>query len=275
MKLQHTNYLHSRQYGTIFDWLQSCEVDLQTTNSFQVPSPFPSPRKWIQHYKAASDGRRTLIRRLRPRSRSLPTTFMDDGDQHARRGRGGGRGVMTRSQSRKNKLEARQSSGTYPHAQTTLIPLHNTASSDPDLADNVNIDQLQLEERLSTVTSEFDLHTPTTFSRSTTFTAVANITSLSRNHTRIGDLRAAKPPIKVEAAIKVPQDVKALLDRSMDIHDGIGVLPQYTCSQAQLNALDHREYRNVFFDNSDNLVTAYDRELLEKLRLLRDAALRC
>ncbi|OCK89904.1 uncharacterized protein K441DRAFT_667016 [Cenococcum geophilum 1.58] len=126
---------------------------------------------------------------------------MDDGDQHARRGRGGGRGVMTRSQSRKNKLEASvdgkltsvtksptkrqgQSSGTYPHAQTTLIPLHNTASSDPDLADNVNIDQLQLEERLSTVTSEFDLHTPTTFSRSTTFTAVANITSLSRNHTR-------------------------------------------------------------------------------------------
>lgn len=50
---------------------------------------------------------------------------------------------------------------------------------------------------------------------------------------------------------------------------------QDTCSQAQLNALDHREYRNVFFDNSDNLVTAYDRELLEKLRLLRDAALRC
>jgi len=135
-----------------------------------------------------------------------------------------------------------QSSKTYQHAQ------NNTASDDPDLIDNVNIDQLQLEECLSTTTSELDFRTPTTLSRSTTFTAATKLTSASRNYRlrsrsptkRIGDLRAAKSPIEVEAAIKVPRDVKMLRNRFIDIQDGIGVLPR--CLQV-VSPPDNRFWR--------------------------------
>ncbi|XTI87442.1 hypothetical protein V2W45_1330114 [Cenococcum geophilum] len=281
----------------IDDWLQLCETDPLTTNLFEVSSPFPRPQKRNQHYKAALDE----VRRLRPRSRSLPRNFMDDGNQRVRSRRGGENGVTTRSQGRKNgfngsmdkkttsptKLPTKrpgQSSKTYQYAQ------NNTASDDPDLIDNVNIDQLQLEECLSTTTSELDFRTPTTLSRSTTFTAATKLTSASRNYRlrsrsptkRIGDLRAAKPPIGVEAAIKVPQDVKVLRNRFIDIQDGIGVLPR--CLQNQLNALDDREYRDIFFDrsahpndfnNSDSEATTHARELLKELLSIQDAALRC
>jgi hypothetical protein len=121
-----------------------------------------------------------------------------------------------------------QSSKTCQYAQ------NNTASDNLDLINNVNINQLQLKECLSTTTSKLDLRTPTTLSRSTTFTAATKLTSASRNYRlqsrsptkRISDLRAAKPPIRVEAAIKVPQDVKVLRNRFIDIQDSIGVLPR-------------------------------------------------
>jgi hypothetical protein len=58
---------------------------------------------------------------------------------------------------------------------------------------------------------------------------------------------------------------------------------QDTFAQDQLNALDDREYRDIFFDHSahpddfDNPseATAHAKELLEKLLSIRDAALRC
>lgn len=283
----------------IFDWLQSCEVD----PSLLLHSPL------AQHCNAASSDSRILVRRLRSCSRTLPTTFMEDGDQPTGRGRGGRR---TRSQARKNKLEASvdgkptsptksptksqgQSSGTYQHAQTTFFPPSNTASSEPELADEVIIDQLQLEERPPTVTSQPGLRIPSMLSRSTSTGFSGNQqNSRSRSPTkRIGDLRAAKPPIRVEAVIKVPQGVRVILNRFMNIYNGIGVLPQClkvisllmidlpgnglqdAFSQTQLNALDLCEYPKIFFDKSGSLATAYDRELLEKLRLLREAGLRC
>jgi len=165
----------------INNWLRSCETDPSTTNLFEVPSPFLRPQKRTQHYKAALDE----VRRLRPRSLSLPTNFMDDGDQRARSGRGRERGVTTRSQGRKNRygsVDEKTTSPTKPPTKRPEQSSNNTASDGPDLINNVNIDQLQLEERLSTTTSELDLRTPTTLSHSTTFTAATKLTSVSRNY---------------------------------------------------------------------------------------------
>ncbi|OCK91212.1 uncharacterized protein K441DRAFT_664838 [Cenococcum geophilum 1.58] len=214
----------------INNWLRSCETDPSTTNLFERN----------QHYKAALDE----VRRLRPRSQSLPGNFMDNGNQRVRNGRDGESGVTTRSQGRKSRFNK------------------------------------SLKEYLSTTTSELNFRTPTTLSRSTIFTAATKLTSASRNYRlqsrsptkRISDLRAAKPPIEVEAAIRVPQDVKVLWNRFIDIQDSIGVLPRYL--QNQLNALDDREYRDIFFNrsahpnnfsNSDSKATVHTRELLKEL----------
>jgi len=59
---------------------------------------------------------------------------------------------------------------------------NNTASDSPDLINNINIDQLQLKERLSTTTSKLDLYTPITLFHSTIFIAVTKLISASRNY---------------------------------------------------------------------------------------------
>ena len=81
--------------------LQSCETDPSTTNLFEVSSPFLRPQKRNQHYKAALDE----VRRLRPRSRSLPRNFMDDGNQRVRSGRGGESGVTNTVARQKEQIQ--------------------------------------------------------------------------------------------------------------------------------------------------------------------------
>ncbi|PGH27845.1 hypothetical protein AJ80_00395 [Polytolypa hystricis UAMH7299] len=115
-----------------------------------------------------------------------------------------------------------------------------------------------------------------TLSHATAFTAsVRHEESRSRSRSptkKIGDLRAAKPPIKVEMVKGAPQAVKVILNKFTDIGDGIGVLPYGL--KAQLKAAD-REYRNLFFDDPTTPVTPHDVELLGKLQFLQDTASRC
>ncbi|EGE81900.1 hypothetical protein RJZ56_003773 [Blastomyces dermatitidis] len=67
---------------------------------------------------------------------------------------------------------------------------------------------------------------------------------------KIGDLRTAKPPIRVEMMKGAPGVIRVLLYqfKFTDISDGVGVLPRNL--MARVDAVDGHEYPDLFYDGS-------------------------
>ncbi|KKZ65703.1 hypothetical protein EMCG_01265 [[Emmonsia] crescens] len=273
----------TRRCNAIPDWLDACNVDPSPfNNAWPALSLTLRRRNELGLWSSSSDPSRTLS--FSSRSRSVPPSFMDDLGKQSRRGRRPNRGVTTRSREGKKKAEAISQSGTFPKTHSA-----------PTTIEAVGLDQLQLHESCTTVSSELDLRASTTLSH--TFTATGTKRSgLSRSLSptkKISDLMAAKPPIKVGAAMEVPQYVEELLTRFAGICGGDSVLPRslkvewrlcICCSgfqangerlQTELDKIDRRNYQDFFFDDPVKPDVSYDLEVFEKLRLLREAALNC
>ncbi|KAK2809918.1 hypothetical protein FQN50_003330 [Emmonsiellopsis sp. PD_5] len=195
---------------------------------------------------------------------------MDDSNNEANRGRGKNR-VTTRSRGRKEGPKDRSKVGVS--SSLTSAPIGNVCS-----AEDANLEQLG--EPTSGVPSELALRTPTTLSRTPAFSATSislkDGSSRSRSPTKtMGDLKAARPPIKVGIMREAPEAIRELRHKFKfdDICGGIGVLPHSL--KAQLNAIDDVEYHTLFFDDSTTSTISDDLEVFQKLQSIQNAASKC
>ncbi|PGH11421.1 hypothetical protein AJ79_04922 [Helicocarpus griseus UAMH5409] len=233
---------HAMQRKDIIDWLTACEPDEN--------SPASSSNK----------GRRNSPCSRRSVSQGPSPLFPVD-DSNMTRGRGKARNITTRSLARRDAFNIPTAEAGAEVSPANLI----------SGVEDVNPDQSG--EHVSAA-SESALHTPLTLSQSA---ASRKTTSRSRSPTKkIGDLLAAKPPIKMGMLNEAPEAVQAVLNKFKlaDICYGMGVFPR-SLKVTRINAIDKLEYPDCFFDGPISPATSHDEDLLKKLQTLKSRASKC
>ncbi|KAK2779832.1 hypothetical protein FQN53_001262 [Emmonsiellopsis sp. PD_33] len=91
----------------------------------------------------------------------------------------------------------------------------------------------------------------------------------------MGDLRAARPPIKLGTMREAPAAIRELLNKFEfnDICGGIGILPRSL--KILLNEIDDSRYHGLFFNDGITSNKADDLELFQTLQSIQNAASKC
>ncbi|KAK2750810.1 hypothetical protein FQN55_001820 [Onygenales sp. PD_40] len=253
------------QHKAIIDWLAACEA-CPSSSTDEIPGSSSRQRRRNPSRSCRSASYNTF-RRPGPTLALAPV--MDDSNNEANRGRGKNR-VTTRSRGRKDGPRDRSKVGVGGSLTNAPIGLRSAEDASPE----------QLGEPISAVSSELAAQTPTTLSRTPAFTATSislkDSSSRSRSPTKtMGDLRAARPPIKLGTMREAPEAIRELRNKFKfnNICGGIGVLPHSL--KTQLNEIDDDEYHSLFFDDRTSSAISDDLEVFQKLHSIQNAASKC